>query len=103
MIVYRLVQSCPKCTTTFTEDEVLHSHGVCPNCGHDSGSTVLDVVRTSVPVSGVGRSRIHSRTQGGGECQDGGLGWKIAVALFVMYGFIAMMIGAALVMNAWKL
>lgn len=44
---YYLITSCKKCLHILSRREVMHSHGVCPYCGNDSGDTICDVRRTT--------------------------------------------------------
>ena len=39
---------CVACHHVLTNYEKMHSHGVCPYCGHNANSTVCDTVTKSV-------------------------------------------------------
>ena len=60
MILYKAqskwhgITKCDKCRNTLTINEVIHSIGICPHCGHDSESTICDyynvIVRRNIVV-----------------------------------------------------
>ena len=33
---------CRQCDQEVSENDMMYNHGVCPNCGHSSGSTVVN-------------------------------------------------------------
>lgn len=42
---WHLIEVCKECRAELSDDEVYFSDGICPYCGHDDDSTVLDTER----------------------------------------------------------
>ena len=60
---YQIARFCNVCDHRLTNDEFYYSQGVCPYCGHISGSTLIDarVASEFVPED---RPRAIEREQG---------------------------------------
>jgi predicted RNA-binding Zn-ribbon protein involved in translation (DUF1610 family) len=41
------VWRCVKCSLALSYHTKMYSHGVCPECGNNSGDTIVDAIQTS--------------------------------------------------------